>query len=169
FSQDGTVTAANASTINDGAAALVVASEKYIKAHGLTPIAEIIGYADAAHEPGWFTTAPVKATSELMTRTGFTSADIDLYEVNEAFAVVPLVFAQSLKIDLDKMNILGGAVSLGHPLGASGARSIATLVNGLTVQDQTSSCASICNGGRGASAMIIRRVLSLSYLLNQKS
>ncbi len=158
FSQDGTVTAANASTINDGAAALVVASEKYIKAHGLTPIAEIIGYADAAHEPGWFTTAPVKATSELMTRTGFTSADIDLYEVNEAFAVVPLVFAQSLKIDLDKMNILGGAVSLGHPLGASGARIVTTLVNALQVQDQTTGCASICNGGGGASAMIIRRV-----------
>lgn len=158
FSKDGTVTAANASTINDGASALVIASEDYVEKHGITPLAEILSYADAAQEPDWFTTAPIRATPLALDRAGIQLSDVDVFEVNEAFAVVPMIFAQTLKIDQENLNVLGGAVSLGHPLGASGARIVTTLINALNHRDQSIGCASICNGGGGASSMVIRKV-----------
>ncbi|MBY5957768.1 thiolase family protein [Membranicola marinus] len=158
FTRGGTVTAANASTINDGASALLIVSENFLKDHGLTPLAEITSWADAAHEPEWFTTAPPLATSKVLARGGLKVTDIDLFEVNEAFSIVPMVFAKELDIAPDKMNILGGAVSLGHPLGASGARIVTTLLNALDSRDKSVGCASICNGGGGASSMIIRKV-----------
>lgn len=158
FSKDGTVTAANASTINDGASALVIASEDYVEKHGITPLAEILSYADAAQEPDWFTTAPIRATPLALDRAGIQLSDVDVFEVNEAFAVVPMAFAQTLKIDQENLNVLGGAVSLGHPLGASGARIVTTLINALNHRDQSIGCASICNGGGGASSMVIRKV-----------
>lgn len=157
FSKDGTVTAANASTINDGASAMVIVSEAFLLKHSLTPRAEIISWADAAHEPEWFTTAPPMATTKVLARSGMKKTDIDLFEVNEAFSVVPMVFGKELDVDPQIMNVLGGAVSLGHPLGASGARIVTTLINALDTRDKTVGCASICNGGGGASSMIIRR------------
>lgn len=158
FSKEGTVTAANASTINDGASALILASEEAVKKYGLTPIAEILSFADAAQAPEWFTTAPVKAAPKAIERAGLTSHDIDLYEVNEAFAVVPLVFNKELKISDEKVNVHGGAVSLGHPLGASGARILTTLVHALDQKGKETGCATLCNGGGGASAMVVRKV-----------
>ncbi|MBT8189650.1 MAG: acetyl-CoA C-acyltransferase [Saprospiraceae bacterium] len=158
FSKDGTVTAANASTINDGAAALVLVSQKAVDELGLQPIAEIIAFTDAAHEPEWFTTAPAKATEDIFKMTGKTTADIDYYEVNEAFSVVPLVYNQLVGVDPEKVNVLGGSVSLGHPLGASGARIVTTLTNVLQLKDGTTGLAAICNGGGGASAIMIRKV-----------
>lgn len=158
FTKEGTVTAANASTINDGASALIIVSEEFLKNHPLAPKAEILSYADAAHAPEWFTTAPVKAAPQALERAGITLSDVDLFEVNEAFAVVPMVFGKELKVPSEKINILGGAVSLGHPLGASGARIVTTLINALNFKNQSIGCASICNGGGGASSMVIRRV-----------
>lgn len=158
FSKDGTVTAANASTINDGASAIILASAEKVKELGLTPIAKIRAFADAAHEPQWFTTAPTKAAPAALKRAGMTIADIDYWEVNEAFAVVPLAFNQELGIDEDKVNILGGGVSIGHPLGSSGSRIIATLNNVLQQKDANVGLATLCNGGGGASAIIIERV-----------
>lgn len=158
FSKDGTVTAANASTINDGASAMVIVSETFLKKHALTPRAEIIAWADAAHEPEWFTTVPPLAATKVLARAEMNISEVDLFEVNEAFSVVPMVFAQELDIDPKMMNVLGGAVSLGHPLGASGARIVTTLINALDSNDKSVGCASICNGGGGASSMIIRRV-----------
>jgi len=158
FSKDGTVTAANASTINDGAAALVLASEEAVKKHGLSPVAEIIGYSDAAHEPEWFTTAPTKATEKLLKMTGKTIKDIDLFEVNEAFSVVTLAYNKLMHTHNDQVNVLGGSVSLGHPLGASGARIVTTLVNALHQKKSDIGLAAICNGGGGASAMMIKRM-----------
>ncbi len=158
FTPDGTVTAANASTINDGASALVLASEEFIEKNGITPLAEILSYADAAHDPDWFTTAPTLATPKALNRAGLDISRVDLFEVNEAFAVVPMVFAQQLGVDNENLNILGGAVSLGHPLGASGARIVTTLINALRHRDQSIGCASICNGGGGASSLIIRKM-----------
>lgn len=160
FSKNGTVTAANASTINDGASATVIVSEDFLKKHSLTPRAEILAYADAAHDPDWFTTAPTLATPLALARAGMNISEVDLFEVNEAFAVVPMVFAKELDVDHENLNILGGAVSLGHPLGASGARIITTLINALDSRGQSIGCASICNGGGGASSMIIRRISS---------
>lgn len=160
FSKTGTVTAANASTINDGASATIIVSEDFLKKHSLTPRAEILAYADAAHEPDWFTTAPTLATPLALARAGINISEVDIFEVNEAFAVVPMVFAQELNVDQENINILGGAVSLGHPLGASGARIITTLINALNYRNQSIGCASICNGGGGASSMIIRRTPS---------
>lgn len=157
FTEGGSVTAANASTINDGAAATVIVSEDFVEKHGITPKAEIIGYADAAQKPDWFTTAPTLATPLALARAGLDISDVQIFEVNEAFAVVPLVFAQTLKVDQQNLNILGGAVSLGHPLGASGCRIVTTLINALDIRDQSIGCASICNGGGGASAIVIRR------------
>ncbi len=156
FSKEGTVTAANASTINDGASALVVVSEQAVEKYGLTPIAEIISYADAAHDPKWFTTAPVLATPKALKKAQITANDVDIFEVNEAFSVVPIVFGKEMHIDQDKMNVHGGAVSLGHPLGASGARILTTLTHALRTHDKEMGCATLCNGGGGASAMIIR-------------
>ncbi|HMQ07196.1 MAG TPA: thiolase family protein [Saprospiraceae bacterium] len=158
FSLDGTVTAANASTINDGASALLLASEKAIKEYGLHPLAEIIGFSDAAREPQWFTTAPVLAAPRAIERAGLKINDIDIFEVNEAFAVVPLAFGRELNVSTDRMNIHGGAVSLGHPLGASGARILTTLVHALHFQGRETGCATLCNGGGGASALVIKKV-----------
>ncbi len=158
FTKDGTVTAANASTINDGAAALVLASEEKIKELGLTPLARILSFADAAQEPEWFTTAPAKAAPLALQRAGLKKEDIDYYEVNEAFAVVALAFNKLMEIDEDRVNVHGGAVSLGHPLGASGARIITTLNNVLQKKDAKRGLAAICNGGGGASSIIIEKV-----------
>ena len=158
FSKEGTVTAANASTINDGAAALVLVSEAAIKKYNIKPLAELVGFSDAAHEPEWFTTAPTKATEKLLTQTGTTIADIDYFEVNEAFSVVPLAYAKLLKVDAAKMNVFGGAVSIGHPLGTSGARIVVTLANVLAKKGGKLGLAAICNGGGGASALLIKSV-----------
>ena len=158
FTKDGTVTAANASTINDGAAALVLASEEKVKELGLKPVARIVSFADAAQEPEWFTTAPTKAAPIALQRAGLKIEDIDYFEVNEAFAVVTLAFNKLMKLDADKVNVHGGAVSLGHPLGASGARIITTLNNVLHRKNAKRGLAAICNGGGGASSIIIERV-----------
>lgn len=158
FNKDGTVTAANASTINDGAAAILLVSERKLEELGLQPLAEIIGYGDAAHDPKYFTTAPTLATPKALERAGLSIGDVDLFEVNEAFAVVPLTYSQMLDVPVNKINILGGAVSLGHPLGASGARIIATLTSALRSRGQEIGCASICNGGGGASALVLKMI-----------
>ena len=155
FNKDGSVTAANASTLNDGAAALIIASEDAIKRYDLKPIAEIISYADAAHEPQWFTIAPTLAAPKALKRANLQMNDIDLFEVNEAFSVVALAFAQTCGISQDIMNINGGAVSLGHPLGCSGARILTTLVHALHNGGGKRGLATLCNGGGGASAIIV--------------
>jgi acetyl-CoA C-acetyltransferase len=158
FSKDGTVTAANASTINDGAAALIIAGENFIKAHGLKPLAEIISFADAEHEPEWFTTAPSEAAPLALKKANMNIGDVDFYEVNEAFAVVTMAFNQKLGIDESKVNVNGGAVALGHPLGASGARILTTLTHVLDQNNGEIGLATLCNGGGGASAIVIKRV-----------
>jgi acetyl-CoA C-acetyltransferase len=158
FTKDGTVTAANASTINDGASALILASEEKVKELGLKPIARIVSFADAAQEPEWFTTAPAKAAPLALQRAGMELSDVDYFEVNEAFSVVTLAFNKLLGIDNDKVNVHGGAVSLGHPLGASGARIITTLTGVLNHRNANVGLAAICNGGGGASSIIIEKV-----------
>ena len=158
FTKKGTVTAANASTINDGASALILASAEAVKKYKLNPIAKILSYADSAQEPKWFTTAPTKAAPKALKLAKMTISDVDYFEVNEAFSVVPLVFNKILNIDLNKVNVNGGAVSLGHPLGASGARIVTTLNNVLKSRDATIGCAAICNGGGGASSIVIERL-----------
>lgn len=158
FTKDGTVTAANASTINDGAAALVLMSEEKAQALGLKPLAYIKSYADAAQEPKWFTTAPAKALPKALDKAGISVADVDYFEFNEAFAVVGLANAKILGLDNNKINVNGGAVSLGHPLGCSGARIIVTLINVLEQNNAKIGAAAICNGGGGASAIVIERV-----------
>ena len=158
FSPTGTVTAANASTMNDGAAALILASPTAVKKYDLNPLAKILSFADTAHEPAWFTTAPTHAAPKALTLAKLDLGDVDYFEVNEAFSVVPLAFNKILNIDIKKVNVHGGAVSLGHPLGASGARIVTTLQNVLQSKDATIGCAAICNGGGGASALIIERV-----------
>lgn len=158
FTKEGTVTAANASTINDGAAALVLVSEEYLKDHDLKPLARIVSYADAAQEPQWFTTAPVLAANIALERAGMHITDIDYFEVNEAFAVVAQAFIQTFKLDENKVNVFGGAVAIGHPLGASGARILVTLTNVLRKHKGKYGMAAICNGGGGASAIIIENL-----------
>ena len=158
FTKDGTVTAANASTINDGASALILASEEAVEKYGLTPVAKILSFADAAQEPEWFTTAPTKAAPLAIKRAGLSQDDIDFYEVNEAFSVVTMAFNKELNVNPDKVNVHGGAVSLGHPLGASGARIITTLNGVLKGRDGEIGCATLCNGGGGASAIVIQKV-----------
>ncbi len=158
FTKDGTVTAANASTINDGASALILASEAAVEKYGLEPIAEILSFADAAQDPEWFTTAPTYAAPKALKRAGLTIDDVDFFEVNEAFSVVTLAFNKKLNVDVNKVNVHGGAVSLGHPLGASGARIVTTLSHVLAQKSGTIGCAAICNGGGGASSMVIKRV-----------
>ena len=158
FTKEGTVTAANASTINDGASALLIVSERAVEKFGLHPLAEILSFADAAQEPQWFTTAPTLAAPKALERAKLTTADVDFYEVNEAFAVVTMAFNQQLGLSEDKVNVHGGAVSMGHPLGASGARIITTLGNVLRHNNGEIGCATICNGGGGASAIVIRKV-----------
>ena len=157
FTKDGTVTAANASTINDGAAALVLMSEEKAASLGLKPLATIVSYADAAHEPEWFTTAPAKALPIALAKANLTKDDIDYFELNEAFAVVGLANSKILDLDLNKVNVNGGAVSLGHPLGCSGARILVTLLNVLEQNNAKRGAAAICNGGGGASALILER------------
>ena len=158
FTKDGTVTAANASTINDGAAAMVLMSEAKTKELGLTPLAYIKGYADAAQEPKWFTTAPAKALPKAIAKAGLTIKDVDYFEFNEAFAVVGLANMKILGLDDSNVNVNGGAVSLGHPLGCSGARILITLLNVLKQNNAKIGAAAICNGGGGASAMVIERI-----------
>ena len=158
FTKDGTVTAANASTINDGASALILMSKEKMEALGLTPEARIVSFADAAQRPMRFTTSPTLAAPIAMKRAGLTQDDIDFYEVNEAFSVVALAFNKKLGLSEDQVNIFGGAVSLGHPLGASGARIVTTLNNVLYQKGGRYGCAAICNGGGGASALIIEKV-----------
>lgn len=155
FSKEGTVTAANASTMNDGAAALVLMSKEKMESLGLSPIAKITGFADAEHEPEWFTTAPSKAMPKAAAMAGVAIDGIDYFEFNEAFSVVGLVNNQLLNIPAEKVNVNGGAVALGHPLGASGARIIVTLINVLKQNNAKTGGAAICNGGGGASAMVI--------------
>jgi acetyl-CoA C-acetyltransferase len=157
FTKDGTVTAANASTINDGAAALILMSEEKAKALGLQPLAYIKSYADAAQEPKWFTTAPAKALPKALNKAGITLDDVDFFEFNEAFSVVGIANTKILGIDSTKTNVNGGAVSLGHPLGCSGARIVVTLINVLLQNNAKIGAAAICNGGGGASAIVIER------------
>ncbi|WP_299163381.1 acetyl-CoA C-acyltransferase [uncultured Eudoraea sp.] len=157
FSKDGTVTAANASTINDGAAALVLMSAEKAKELGLKPIASIKSYADAAQEPKWFTTAPAKALPKAIAKAGISMEDVDYFEFNEAFAVVGLANMKLLKLKDNNVNVNGGAVSLGHPLGCSGARIIITLLSVLEQNNGKIGAAAICNGGGGASAIILER------------
>ncbi|MGB5273070.1 MAG: acetyl-CoA C-acyltransferase [Flavobacteriaceae bacterium] len=157
FSKDGTVTAANASTINDGAAALVLMSADRAKELKLEPLATIIGYADAAQEPKWFTTAPAKALPKALGKAGITLAEVDFFEFNEAFSVVGLANMKLLGLTDANVNINGGAVALGHPLGCSGARILVTLIHVLKQKNAKIGAAAICNGGGGASALILKR------------
>jgi acetyl-CoA C-acetyltransferase len=157
FTKEGTVTAANASTINDGAAAVVIMSEEKALALGLKPLAYIKGYADAAQEPEWFTTAPAKALPKALKKANITIEDVDFFEFNEAFSVVGIANTKLLNINPEKVNVNGGAVSLGHPLGCSGARIIVTLLSVLEQNNAKIGAAAICNGGGGASALVIER------------
>ena len=158
FDKEGTITAANASTLNDGASALVLMSADKAAALNITSIAKIRSYADAAQEPEWFTTAPSKALPIAIAKAGLTSNDIDYYELNEAFSVVGLANIKILGLDANKVNVNGGAVSLGHPLGSSGSRIIVTLINVLKQNGAKIGAAGICNGGGGASAMVIELI-----------
>ncbi|CAL2085635.1 Acetyl-CoA acetyltransferase [Tenacibaculum dicentrarchi] len=158
FTKEGTVTAANASTINDGAAALVLMSADKALALGLTPLAKIKGYADAAHEPEWFTTAPAKALPKALSKANISIDDVDYFELNEAFSVVGLANMKILNLSADKVNVNGGAVSLGHPLGVSGARIVIALTSILKQKNAKIGAAAICNGGGGASAIVIERI-----------
>lgn len=157
FKSDGTITAANASTLSDGAAAVVLMSAQKVQELGVTPLAEVIAYADAEQAPEWFTTTPAIATQKVLQKAGMTVDEIDYFEFNEAFSVVALANAQILDLSQDKMNVYGGAVALGHPLGCSGARIIVTLNSVLHQENGTYGLAAICNGGGGASAMILKK------------
>lgn len=158
FSKEGTVTAANASTINDGASAVVLVSEEKMKELGLKPIAKIKGFADAAQEPIWFTTAPSLAIPKAMKNAGVDKNDVDYFEINEAFSAVAIANNMELDLNPDRVNVNGGAVALGHPLGASGARIVTTLTSVLSQNDANIGVAGICNGGGGASAIVIERI-----------
>jgi len=158
FDKEGTITAANASTLNDGASALILASEEAVQKYGLKPIAKIVSYADAAQEPEWFTTAPSLAIPKALEKAGLTTADIDFWELNQAFSVVGLANIKILGLDPAKVDVNGGAVALGHPLGNSGSRVIVTLLNVLKQNGAKRGAAGICNGGGGASAMIVELV-----------
>jgi acetyl-CoA C-acetyltransferase len=157
FTKDGTVTAANASTINDGAAALILMSEEKANELNLKPLVYIKGYADAAQEPKWFTTAPAKALPKALAKAGISQNEVDFFEFNEAFSVVGLANAKILGLDNNKVNVNGGAVSLGHPLGCSGARIVVTLLSVLEQNNGKIGAAAICNGGGGASAIVLER------------
>ncbi len=158
FSKEGTVTAASSSPISDGASALVVMSRRKADELGLRPLARIVAYADAEQDPQWFTTAPTKAVPLALERAGLTTNEIDFFEVNEAFSVVSLVFSEILNVPQEKLNVFGGSVSLGHPLGASGARIVTTLTNVLNQKGGRYGAIGICNGGGGASAMVLERL-----------
>jgi acetyl-CoA C-acetyltransferase len=158
FDKEGTVTAANASTMNDGASALLLASKEAVERYGLRPIAKIRGFADAATDPLWFTTAPALAIPKALKNAGVTAEEVSYYEINEAFAAVALANQRELNLDNERLNVFGGAVALGHPLGASGARIITTLTNVLRKKSGDIGVAGICNGGGGASAIVIEKV-----------
>jgi acetyl-CoA C-acetyltransferase len=158
FQKDGTVTAANASTLNDGAAALILMSKEKMDKLGLKPIAKVVSYADAEQAPEWFTTAPSKAIPLAVEKAGLKISDIDFFEINEAFSVVSCANNKLLNLDSSKVNVNGGAVSLGHPLGASGARIIVTLIHVLKQNNGKFGVAGICNGGGGASAVVIENL-----------
>lgn len=158
FTPTGTVTPASSSPISDGASALVIMSRRKADELGLTPLARIVAYADAEQEPQWFTTAPTKAVPLAIERAGLKTSDIDYFEINEAFAVVPLTFSKLLEVPQEKLNVFGGAVSLGHPLGASGARIVTTLTNVLQQNGGRYGAVGICNGGGGASAIVIEKL-----------
>ncbi len=159
FSKEGTVTAANASTINDGAAALLLMSSEKAEALGIKPLAKVCSYADAAQEPRWFTTAPAKALPKALAKAGLQISDIDLFELNEAFAVVGLANTALLNLDSEKVNPNGGAVALGHPIGCSGARISVTLLHALHQRQKKYGAAGICNGGGGATAIIFENLI----------
>ncbi len=158
FVKDGTVTAANASTLNDGAAALVLMSREKAEALGIKPLARIVSYADAQQAPEWFTTAPAKALPKAVQKAGLQMKDIDFFEINEAFSVVALANNKEMQLNADKVNVNGGAVSIGHPLGCSGARIVVTLLSVLQQNNGRFGAAGICNGGGGASALVIERI-----------
>jgi len=155
FDKDGTVTAANASTLNDGASALVLASEEAVAKHGLKPLAKILATADAAQAPEWFTTAPSLAIPKALNKAGMSTGDVDLWELNEAFSVVGIANNRELGLDPANVNVHGGAVALGHPLGSSGSRIVVTLLHALRDRGLSKGAAGICNGGGGASAIVI--------------
>ncbi len=157
FGKDGTITAANASSISDGASALVLASEAAVKEYRLSPLARIAGYAAAAQAPEWFTTAPAAAIERVMKKLGLETRDIDLYEINEAFAVVTMVCAKLCNLDLEKVNVRGGAVALGHPIGASGARILTTLLHAMIDRGAKRGLATLCIGGGEAIAVVVER------------
>jgi len=158
FVKDGTITAANASNLNDGAAAILLASKEAVEKYGLKPLAKIIGYADAAQAPEWFTTAPSLAIPKALKQANLTLDEIDYFEINEAYAAVALANQQLLELDSAKVNVYGGAVAMGHPLGASGARILCTLISVLHQEGGKYGVAAICNGGGGASAMVLERI-----------
>ena len=158
FDKNGTVTAANASTINDGAAAVLLTTSSIAEKLNKKPKARIVAQASAAQQPEWFTTTPIKAIKKVLNRAGLKVQDIDLFEINEAFSVVALAAQKELDIDDSKLNIYGGAVSLGHPIGASGARIMCTLINGMERKKARYGLAAICIGGGEASAMIVERI-----------
>ena len=158
FDKDGTITAANASTLNDGASALVLMSADKAKELGVTPIARVVSYADASQKPEWFTTAPAKAVPLALSKAGLNISDVDYFELNEAFSVVGIANMKILGLDPSKVNINGGAVSLGHPLGSSGSRIVVTLINVLEQNKAKIGVAGICNGGGGASAIVIEKL-----------
>lgn len=157
FDKEGSITAANASTINDGASALVIASEEAVKKHGLTPLAEIVSDATFAQDPKWFTTAPVGAMKKALEKASLTADDIDLWEINEAFSAVTMAAMRDLNIPHEKVNVNGGSVSIGHPIGASGARIFTTLIHAMKQQNKTYGCASLCIGGGEAVAVVIKK------------
>ena len=155
FSPDGTITAANASSINDGAALLVLTSRQMCEKHGVQPIAKVLGHASYAHEPKYFTTAPVNSIRGVLRKVNLSPTDIDLYEINEAFSVVPMYAMSQLSLSHDVVNVHGGAVALGHPIGASGARILVTLIHALQEQGGKRGLASICIGGGEASSLVV--------------
>jgi acetyl-CoA C-acetyltransferase len=158
FDSEGTVTAANASNLSDGAAALVLSTEEAAREHGLRPLARVIAQSSIAQQPEWFTTAPVAAIEAVLARAEMTVDDIDLFEINEAFAVVVLACQKELGLDPDKVNVHGGAISMGHPIGASGARIVTTLLHALHQREARVGCAAICIGGGEATALVVERL-----------
>ena len=158
FEKNGTITAANASKLNDGAAALLLSSEEKVKKYNIKPIAKIIAHCSFAHDPKWFTTAPSKAIEKVLNISGLSKNDIDIWEINEAFSAVAMAAIEDFNLDETKVNIHGGAVALGHPIGASGARILTTLLNVLKLSNKQFGLATLCIGGGEASAMIVERI-----------
>lgn len=158
FQKDGTVTAANASSINDGAAGMIVCSENYAKTNNLTPVAKIRSYDTFGHQPEWFTTAPIEAIKRTVKKSGITLDDVDLFEINEAFSCVAIACQKELNIDHSKLNISGGAVALGHPIGASGSRILVTLIHNLIRLNKKIGVVGICNGGGEATSLVVEKV-----------